>query len=114
MSPFGTMFAAPWRRGWRVRLGTRAKEDQDLPDALHRVGKQRLADIPDQALAMAAIISQHPDLDELVALQCKIDLRQHGGRKAGFADHDDRMQMMSARPQGASLCRCEFLHVRES
>jgi len=114
MAALGSVLLASWRRGGCVRLGTRTKEDEDLPDALDRVGSQRLADIADQALAMAAIISKHSDFDELVALQCKIDLRQYGGREAGFADHDDRMQMMSARPQGASLGRCQFLHVCKS
>jgi len=114
MAALRRVLLASWRHGRRLRLGARPKEDQDPADALHGVGCQRIADIADQALAMAAIVSQDPDLDQLMALQCKIDLGQHPGREAGFADHDDRMQMMSARSEGASLCRCEWLHVCKS
>lgn len=97
-----------------ITVRARAKQDQYLADALHGVGSQRIADMADQTFAMSAIISQHPDLDELVALQSEIDFAQHRRGEPGFADHDDRMQMMRARSEGAPLRGCDWIHVRKS
>lgn len=63
---------------------------------------------------MAAVISQYPDFDELVTLQGEIDFTEYGASEAGFADHDDRMQMVRTCSQGAPLRGCEWLHVRKS
>lgn len=90
--------------GWgSSRFGARAKYDQHLADALDGLRRQCIADIADQAPAVAAIVSEDSDLNEFVALEGQIDLAQHGRRETGFADHDDRMQMMRTRPERAPL-----------
>jgi hypothetical protein len=39
-----------------------------------------------------AIVAQHPDLDELMALQREVDFLEHGLGQAGAADHHDRVK----------------------
>ena len=91
-------------------LGTRAVEDQDLADLLHRARNERFADFTGHPRTALAIVAQHPDLDELVTRQRDIDFMQHGRRQARFPDHDDRMEMVGPRAQRAPLRRREDSH----
>ena len=102
------------RRGRQpLSLRAGAKDDEDLADMLHGVCGQRIADVTDQALALAAVIAKYADLDEFVTLERQVDFPQHPGREAGLPDHDDRMQMMRTRPERAPLGGRKVLHVRE-
>lgn len=111
---FWTTFVSPRCLGRRIRLGVVAKYDQDFPDALHGVGGQRTADFAHQVLACAAIVTENPDLDELVAFEGQVKFPEDAGREARLTDHHDGMQMMRARPKRAPLGWRQFLHVRES
>lgn len=108
------MFVPLWRRGQRLSFRAGAKDDEDLADMLHGVCGQRIADVTDQALTLAAVIAKNADLDEFVTLERQVDFFQHPGREAGLPDHDDRMQMMRTGPERAPLGGRKFHHLGQS
>ena len=57
------------------------------------------ADSREQRLALAAIVAEHADLDQLVREQIHVDLVQHRGREPVLSYRDDRMQRMRPRAE---------------
>ena len=62
---------------------------------LHRRRVEICADLREQPLALAAVIVEHANLDELVRVQVDVDLVQHGAGEAVRADGHDRVQGVS-------------------
>ena len=91
-------------------LGTRPVDDQNLPDALHRAGVERGANFRRHAPASFPVVTQHPNLDQLVTLERDIDFMQHGRRQARLTDHDDRMERVGPGAQRAPLGGRESSH----
>ena len=70
---------------------------------LDRARMERRADFGDQAFAPLAVVAEHADLDELVALQGNVDFADHRGRETCLAGHHDRLQVVRARSQRTPL-----------
>jgi hypothetical protein len=66
---------------------------------LDRGSVERVADLRKQCLAVAAIVVEDADLDELVRAKIDVDLVQNGRREAVVTDADDRIQAMRLRAE---------------
>ena len=64
------------------------------------------ADPFEQRFALAAIVTEHPDLDELVREQVDIDLVQHGRGQSVLSNRNDRMERVRLSAKGAALTGC--------
>ena len=64
------------------------------------------ADPFEQCVARAAVVAEHPDLDQLVGEQVDVDLVQHGGSEPVLADADERVQVMRLGAQLPALRGC--------
>ena len=71
---------------------TRPKHHEDFSDQLHGTGIEGLADPLERVVPAVSIVAQHPDLDELMALQREVDFLEHCVGQTGAADHHDRVQ----------------------
>ena len=109
--PLGSM--SRLRRPRRRRLlGSGTPYDQQLADVLHRRRIQLDADALEHRLPARAIVAEDADLDQLVCAQIDVDLMQNARREPVLADCNDRVQMMSLRPQLAALRRGQGHHAR--
>ena len=80
-----------------------AVNDQDLPDLLHRLGLQPLADLLHPQLACVAIVGRRADLDQLMRLQGPIDLGEDFVREPVLlADDHHRGEFVRLRAQFAA------------
>lgn len=59
-------------------------------------------------IALVPRCGEHADLDQLVAGQVAVDLREHRWIQARFADYHHRLQLVSVSAQRAALRGCEF------
>ncbi len=64
------------------------------------------ADSCEQRFALAPVVIEHADLDQLVGNQVDIDFVQDGSREAVLADADERMEGVRFRAEGAPLGGC--------
>lgn len=68
---------------------------------LHRSGIERSAHLLHDRLARVAIVAEYAHLDELVRLECHVDLVQHGRGETVLPDRDDGIEVVRAGAQGA-------------
>jgi len=115
------LFLVQGRCGAGRGFGRGAPDDQQFADHLHRRAGERSAERFHQTRALLAIVTQHPDLDQLMVAECAIDFREDRGRQTGVTDHDNRIKVVGLGPQFASLGRCKrgsgcgctvFWHIR--
>ncbi len=81
--------------------GRGAPDRQDLSQVLHGCRVELGADPREQRFALAPVVVEHADLDQLVGDQADVDFVQHGRREAVLADADERMERVRFRAQGA-------------
>jgi hypothetical protein len=74
---------------------------------LHRSGLQRRADLRQISFALVALVACHFHLDQLVALEVRIDLTQHRIGEAFAADHHHRLECVRAGFERFALGRGE-------
>lgn len=74
---------------------------------LDRLGTCRFAHRAEQRFAFVAIGFQHAYLDQLVAVECAVDLGDDGRTGPFAADHHHRLERMRPRTQFAALLRAE-------
>jgi hypothetical protein len=89
------------RRGLRRRL--LAVEHQYLADVLDRVRAGALADAGERHFARVAVERRRAHLDQLVVRKRAVDLCHHRVGEAFFAQLQDRVQGMRARPERLAL-----------
>jgi hypothetical protein len=53
--------------------------------------------------ACLSVIPQHPDLDQLVGIQCPVGLGDDRSSEPRIADHHDRVEMVRVSPQRAPI-----------
>ena len=73
---------------------------------LHRCSVQIGADLREQPLALAAVIVEHANLDELVRVQVDVDLVQHGADEAVRADRHHGAERVSPGAKRPSCAGC--------
>jgi hypothetical protein len=78
-------------------------QHQHLADVLHGVRPGALADTGERHFALLAVERRGAQLDQLVVRERAVDLGQDGVGEALFADLQDRMQGMRARPERLAL-----------
>jgi hypothetical protein len=72
---------------------------------LNRRRRERLADAREIGLALRALSTRHPYLEQLVAVEVDLDLVQHRLAESLVADRHHRLEAMSARLQRLALGR---------
>ena len=78
---------------------------------LNRCGAQRFANRGKIGLALFALIAEHADFDQFVVLETALDFFHDSVGQAVLADNDDRVEIVGAGAQGASLSSGDFEHV---
>jgi transcription elongation GreA/GreB family factor len=73
---------------------------------LHRRCVETVADPAQQRLALASIVAEDANLDQLVRQEIDVDFVQHRGREAVVADGDDRMERMRLGAISSTLGGC--------
>ena len=73
---------------------------------LHRGCVQAVADPGQQYLALASVVAEHANLDQLMRQQIDVDFVQYRGREAVVANSDDRMERMRLGAKSAALGGC--------
>jgi hypothetical protein len=91
-------------------LGLFAIEDEDLPDLLHRMRLEALADGLEPDVALLALRGRGPHLDQLVGLQRPVDLGDHLVGEALVADEHDGAQGVRLGAQLASAFAGQWKH----
>ena len=71
-----------------------APNDQQFAEVLDRRAGELAANSGKQRIALAPLIVEHADLDQLMRFERDIDFMQHGRRQSMRADRDDRAQMV--------------------
>ena len=83
---------------------------------LDGLGTGRFADLADELPPHVTFITEDPDLDELVALEVRVDLAQHFRGQSGISNHHDGPEMVGPGTQCAALAGRQFWshvqHVR--
>jgi hypothetical protein len=80
-----------------------AVDHEHLPDSLHRLRLQPLADLLHPQLAGVSIVRGRADLDQLMRLQRPVDLGEDFvGEAVLVADDDDRGELVRLRAQLAA------------
>jgi hypothetical protein len=69
-----------------------APDHQDPADVLHRRGVERRADARETGLALLPVRARHPHLDQLMAVQARVDFAQHRVGQSLVADRHHRVQ----------------------
>ena len=100
----------PLRHPGILLLRALPPDDEDLPDLLHRMRLEPVADRLQPHVAGIALAGRGPDLDELVRLQGAVDLGQHLVGEALVADDDDGAELVGFGAQLAALFRRERNH----
>ena len=88
--------------------------DKNLADMLHGGCARVLAHFFQPSGARFTVVPQHTDLDQLVGFQRALHFREDRRRQAVVADHDHGFEGVGLCLEGASCCRCEFLHRLDS
>jgi len=83
---------------------------QDLPDLLHRMGFQLLADRLHPDVPRVAVVGRGAHLDELVRLQSPVDLGDHLVGESLVADDHGGRELVRLGAQLASSLRREIRH----
>jgi len=73
---------------------------------LHRRCVETVADPGQQRLAFVSIVTEYPNLDQLMRQKIDVDFVQHRGREPVVADGDDRMKRMRLRAISSAFGGC--------
>lgn len=87
-----------------------AVNDQYLADVLHGLCSRSGANVCQKRFALAAIGSENPQFDELMAFQRPVSLCGNGRTQSLVADHDHGVECVGARLEFALLQGCENFH----
>ena len=102
----GMRLATPAARSVGRRAGVRFRllpvEHEHLPDLLHRMGPEPLADGLEPDVALFPRRRRGAHLDELVRRERAVDLGNHLVGEALVADEDDGVEAVRLRPQLAA------------
>ena len=76
--------------GVGLRVGSQQR--RNFADSLYKVGLTLTAELFDHGLALLPITDCHLDLDQLVVIECAIQLFQNRRRQPFPGDGDDRFE----------------------
>ena len=82
--------------------------DQRFPDMLDWRSVQGRTYFAQPLRALLGSGASRPDLDQPMAQEVLVDFIEDGRGEAGVADQHRGAQVMAARAQFTSLCRCQF------
>jgi hypothetical protein len=77
---------------------------------LNRGCARAFTDSRKQIFALQSVIPEHPDFDEFVGSERALDFGHHAVGQARAAEDHDRMEAMSARPEGATIGGADRFH----
>jgi hypothetical protein len=90
----------------------RTPQDQQLADHLNWRAAQGRAQPFHDADTLRPVITEDPDLDQLMMIQCPISFGHHGWCEAGIADHDHWIEMVSRSAQLPAFGRSQLQGTR--
>ena len=73
----------------RVGLWVGSQQRRNVADSLHQIGITLSTELSDHGLALFAITDRNLDLDQLVVIECAIQLFQNRRRQPFPGDGDD-------------------------